>query len=80
MGNKNLIILNDNKKPKVVNTFYDKIKFFIDLVNDIEDIYNLLKILRTKGSILPKFIYLTISYPNLKYFLDNLKKETEFIF
>ena len=80
MGNKNLIFSNDNKKPKVVNTFYDKIKFFIDLVNDIEDIYNLLKILKIKGSILPKFIYLTISYPNLKYFLDDLKKETEFKF
>ena len=75
IDNKNLI-----KKPKAYKTIYNKIKFFNDLVDDIEEIYNLMKILRTKGGTLPKFIYLTISYPNLKYFLDNLKKETEFKF
>ena len=65
-------------KGQNINAFiekYKKIKFFKDLSQNIEQIYDLMDFLRTKGSTLPILIVVEIEYPKVQYFLGNTEKE-----
>ena len=57
---------------------YEKLKFFKDLCNKIEEIYDLMSTLRIKGSTLPISIRVEIAYPEVKYFLGKENKNIEF--
>ena len=70
--------LNDDENSKKYKEKYDKLKFFKDLSNNIEEIHDLMEILRIKGSTLPISIRIEISYPEIKYFLGKDNKEKEF--
>ena len=54
---------------------YKKLKFFKILSSNIEEIYDLISILRSKGSTLPITIRIEIKYPNIQYFLGKEIKE-----
>ena len=55
---------------------FEKLKFFKDLSINIEEIYEVMNLLRTKGSTLPISICVDISYPDVTYYLgqDGKKK------
>ena len=57
---------------------YEKLKFFKDLCNKIEEIYDLMSTLRIKGSTLPISIRVEIAYPEVKYYLEKENKNIEF--
>ena len=57
---------------------YEILKFFKDLSINIEEIYEVMNILRTKGSTLPISISVDISYPNVYYHLGQDGKIKEF--
>lgn len=57
---------------------FEKLKFFKDLVVNIEEIHELMNILRTKGSTLPISISVDISYPDVNYFLGQDRKKKDF--
>ena len=70
--------LSDDEKSIKLKEKYEKLKFFKDLSNNIEEIHDLMDLLRTKGSTLPISIRVEVSYPEVKYFLGNNNKEIEF--
>ena len=81
IGNKDVInSLIKNEKSNVYKKIYSKIIFFLDLTYNIEEIYDLITILRIKGNTLPFVINVIISYPDIKYFFDNDINQTEFNF
>ena len=53
---------------------YEKLKFFKLVSTNIEEIYDLMNILRTKGSTLPISIQVEIKYPDVKYYLGKDNK------
>ena len=57
---------------------YEKLKFFKDISINIEEIYDLMNILRKKGSTLPIIIRIKIKNSNIKYFLGSDNKVKEF--
>ena len=57
---------------------YDRLKFFKDLSTNIEEIYELINILRTKGSTLPISIHVDVSYPDVNYYLGQDEKKKDF--
>ena len=71
---KNKIHLKQNLK---YNTKFEKLKFFKDLSINIEEIYEVMNELRTKGSTLPISISVDIKYPDVNYYLgqDGTKKD-----
>jgi len=56
----------------------EKLKFFKELAINIEEIHEVMDILRTKGSTLPISISIDISYPEVKYYLGQNEKKTDF--
>jgi hypothetical protein len=54
---------------------YEKLKFFKDLTVNIEEIKELMTVLRTKGSTLYISICVNISYPDVNYILDGKKRD-----
>ena len=68
----------DDENSKKYREKYEKLKFFKDLSINIEEIHDLMEILRTKGSTLPISIRVEVSYPEIKYFLGEDNKEREF--
>ena len=54
---------------------YEKLKFFKDLTVNIEEIKELMTVLRTKGSTLSISICVNISYPDVNYLLDGKKRD-----
>ena len=70
--------LGDDENSKKYREKYEKLKFFKDLSSNIEEIHDLMEILRTKGSTLPISIRVEVSYPEIKYFLGENNKEREF--
>ena len=65
-------IIDDNQS---YNEKYELLKFFKDLVDKIEIIYDDLKILRVKGSSMPIIINIKIEYPKVMYTLKNEEKK-----
>ena len=57
---------------------YEKLKFFKDLSINIEEIYEVMNILRTKGSTLPISISVDISYPSVSYYFGQDGKKKDF--
>ncbi len=57
---------------------YEKLKFFKDLSSNVDEIYELMNILRTKGSTLPISIRIDISYPEVNYYLGKDEKKKDF--
>ena len=57
---------------------YDRLKFFKDLSTNIEEIYELINILRTKGSTLPISIHVDVSYPDVNHYLGQDEKKKDF--
>ena len=57
------------------NKKYDALLFFQDIVNNMEIIYDYMRILRIKGSSLPIYIKILIAYPKVEYFLKNEEKK-----
>jgi hypothetical protein len=53
---------------------YEELKFFKDLIINIEEIHDFMNTLRTKGSTLSISICVDISYPDVNYPLDGKKK------
>ena len=53
--------LNDDEKSIKLKEKYEKLKFFKDLSNNIEEIHDLMDLLRTKGSTLPISIRVEVS-------------------
>ena len=81
---KNKIQIKQENKEEInydINSNYwkklKKLKFFKDLSINVEEIYEVMNILRTKGSTLPISISVDISYPDVNYYLgqDGKKKE-----
>ena len=80
---KNKIQLKKREKNELIydeslekyNEKYEKLKFFKDLSENIENIYDSMNALRTKESTSPISIRVDISYPNVKYFLGKDEKE-----
>ena len=54
---------------------YEKLKFFKDLTVNIEEIKELMTVLRMKGSTLSISICVNISYPDVNYILDGKKRD-----
>ena len=82
---KNKIQLKEGKKDSIsdenANNYkkkYDKLKFFKDLSINIEEIHDLMNILRTKGSTLPISISIDISYPDVNYILGQGGKKKDY--
>lgn len=80
---KNKIQIKQENKEEInydINSNYwkklKKLKFFKDLSINVEEIYEVMNILRTKGSTLPISISVDISYPDVNYYLgqDGKKK------
>jgi len=59
---------------------YEELKFFKDLIVNIEEIHEFMKVLRTKGSTLPISICVDILYPKVNYLLDGKKKDFKDIY
>ena len=57
---------------------YEKLKFFKDLSTNLEEIYELMDVLRTKGSTLPISIRVDVSYPDVNYYLGQDEKKKDF--
>ena len=72
--------LAENENSNKFYEKYKKLKFFKNLSNNVEEIYNLMNTLRIKGSTLPISIRVEVENQNVKYFLGkvirikNLKK------
>ena len=64
-----------NKNIEKIIEKYNKLKFFKILANNIEEIFDLMNILRTKGSTLPIKIVVEVNHPNIHYFLEGKKIE-----
>ena len=82
---KNKIQLKEGKKDSISdeksNNYkkkYDKLKFFKDLAINIEEIHDLMNILRTKGSTLPISISIDITYPDVNYILGQGGKKKDY--
>ena len=65
-----------DSKDEYQNKCY-QIIFFKNIISNLEDIYEYIKVLRTKGSSLPILISLHINYPEIKYFLNGKKTDFE---
>ena len=74
---KNSSNVSDDNSKKLYEK-YQKLIFFKNLSNKVEEIYNYMTILRTKGSTLPISIRVEINYPEVKYFLGTNKQAKEF--
>ena len=79
MGRNKNLFLNNDKVDDKSETNYLKIKFFLALCNNIEEIYNLMSRLRKIGSTLPILINIEISYPKVKYLLYKKEKDLNYI-
>ena len=66
---------NENNKKENIEDVYEvkcrKLLFFKNLISDLEEIYDKIKILRTKGCYLPITITIEIEFPKSYYCLDN---------
>ena len=73
--NSNINNKNDEGKPKIEDVFEEKckkLKFFKDLVVDLEEIYDKMLILRVKGCNIPRIIKIKIKYPKVvDYYLND---------
>ena len=69
----------NNKEKDPYQEKCKKLKFFKDKINDIEVIYDKMKILRTKGYNIPILINISIKYPEIiyKYNKDDEEKNFE---
>ena len=65
----------ENDNSKQLNHKYEVLIFFKDLVNNFETIYEYMTILRTKGSSLPILIKISIEFPKVTYFLENVERK-----
>ena len=81
---KNKIQIREGGEPENENSNklyekYKQLKFFKNLSNNIEEIYNLMTTLRIKGSTLPLSIRIEVINQNAKYFLgkSNVNKKFE---
>ena len=70
---------NDENSKKYIEKV-KKLKFFKDLSEKIEEIYDLVEILRTKGSTLPILIVIKIKFPKINFFLEDNEKSFEEIY
>ena len=71
--NSNINNKNDEGKPKIEDVFEEKckkLKFFKDLVVDLEEIYDKMLILRVKGCNIPRIIKINIKYLRMKNIRD----------
>ena len=75
------ISINNNKdegKPKTNDLFEEKcekLKFFKNLVADVEEMCDKMLILRVKGCYLQRIIKIEIKYPKIKYYLNGVEFE-----
>ena len=72
---KNKIHLKQNSK---YNTKLEKLKFFKNLSINIEEIYKVMNLLRTKGNTLPISITVDITYPEVNYYLGQEEKRKDY--
>ena len=59
-----------SKKKDLFEIKCEKLKFFKNLVVDLEEIYDKMLILRVKGCNIPRIIKINIKYPNIDYYLN----------
>ena len=77
---KNKIHINLKKENKDIDELQikcEKLNFFKENISNLEMIYNNIKALRIKGSCLPILISIKIEYPNITYYLNNIKTNVE---
>ena len=64
----------NNNKKNLLEKKFDKFVFFKNLINNLEIIYDEIKILRIKGCNLPISINIEVHYPKIKYYYLNYKE------
>ena len=81
---KNKIYIKSQKKEKETDSNKlqfqikcEKLVFFKENISNLEKIYNYMKDLRIKGCCLPILIIIKMKYPNTKYYLNKIEKNSE---
>ena len=57
----------------------DKLFYFKEIISNIEEIYEKIKLIRKKGYLIPILINIEIQYPKVSYIIDKEEKDFDFI-
>ena len=69
----------NNEIKDIQQIKYDKLKYFKDIMTNVEEIYEKIKLIRKKGYLIPFLISIEMKYPKIVYLLDDEEKDFIFI-